>query len=77
LQRLNLISWAAAWAASWVSVSLKQIHCYDAVAAAYDCAVAQCKANVKNEANEQTDRVIMFGSFMTVAAVMTYKGIKA
>ena len=54
-------------------VSLKQIHCYDSVSAAYDHAVSLCKVN----ANEQTDRVVVFGSFMTVAAVMTYKGIKA
>ncbi len=53
-------------------VPLKQIHCYDSVAAAYDYAVAQCKVN----ANEQTDRVIVFGSFMTVAAVMVHKGFK-
>jgi dihydrofolate synthase/folylpolyglutamate synthase len=54
-------------------VSHKQIHVYESVAKAYDSAVAQCKVN----ANEQTDRVVVFGSFMTVAAVMTYKGIKA
>jgi dihydrofolate synthase / folylpolyglutamate synthase len=54
-------------------VPLKQIHAYDSVAKAYDFAVVQCKVN----ANEQTDRVIVFGSFMTVAAVMTYKGFKA
>jgi dihydrofolate synthase / folylpolyglutamate synthase len=54
-------------------VPFKQIHCYDSVPAAYDYAVAQCKVN----ANEQTDRVIVFGSFMTVAAVMMHKNIKS
>jgi folylpolyglutamate synthase/dihydropteroate synthase len=42
------------------------------VAEAYDFAVTQCKVN----ANEQTERVVVFGSFMTVAAVMTHKNIK-
>jgi dihydrofolate synthase / folylpolyglutamate synthase len=54
-------------------VPLKQIHSYNSVAVAYDFAVTQCKVN----ANEQADRVVVFGSFMTVAAVMIHKNIKA
>jgi dihydrofolate synthase / folylpolyglutamate synthase len=54
-------------------VPLKQIHSYNSVAVAYDFAVTQCKVS----ANEQADRVVVFGSFMTVAAVMIHKNIKA
>lgn len=49
------------------------IHSYHSVAAAYDAALAACRVN----ANEQTDRVVVFGSFMTVAAALTHTGRSA
>jgi folylpolyglutamate synthase/dihydropteroate synthase len=54
-------------------VPLNRIHCYDSVASAHDHAASLCQVN----ANEQTDRVVVFGSFMTVAAVMVHRGMRA
>ncbi len=50
----------------------QQIKQYDTVALGYDAALAACGTN----AQQQTDRVVVFGSFLTVAAVMLHADIK-
>ncbi|MEY3996289.1 MAG: FolC bifunctional protein [Pseudomonadota bacterium] len=52
-------------------IAFNAINSYESVAAGYDAALAACKTNE----HQQTDRVIVFGSFMTVAAVMQHKKI--
>ena len=54
-------------------IAAQNIHAYDSVAAAFDAALAACKTNE----NAQTDRVVVFGSFMTVAAVLSHTGRSA
>jgi dihydrofolate synthase/folylpolyglutamate synthase len=53
-------------------VSIDAIKTYSSVSTAYDTALAECTMN----ANQQADRVVVFGSFMTVAAVMQHLNLK-
>lgn len=53
-------------------IASDKIYTYHSVASGYQSALAQCQPK-NNQESHQTDRIVVFGSFMTVAAVMEYR----